>query len=493
MRNPILYEINTRCWLNELTSNSGQRVTLGGIPENYFADWQRLGFTHIWLMGVWTCGKISRDQALNSPKLKQEYDTSLPGWKKSDVAGSPYSISSYQVPAGIGGETGLGRFRERLHQHGLKLVLDFVPNHLASDHPWVTEHPERFVQCDSADSGSFIGGSREYPVRLCHGRDPFFDPWMDTVQLDHRRTDTRAAMTAELQAVAQRCDGVRCDMAMLLINEIFAETWKEHPCRNPEVSEEFWPSAIRAIREQHAEFLFLAEAYWNREEELIRQGFDYTYQKRFTDSVIQQPEGVQAVVLDNADWLKHSATFLENHDEVRAASVLDFPSHRAAALGMLALPGLRFFHEGQLQGWKVKTPVQLGTRQREETNPQIAQMYETLITTLNKTSVGNGTANVLNAKGAWEDNDTARWILLIQWQLSPDQFHLVAINFAAHHSQCYVHLTLENLTDHQWQMNDLFSAESHERDGHELRTKGLYLDLPAHGAQCFEFNPTNRK
>ncbi len=489
MRHPILFEINTRCWLHELSEASDSRVTLGIVPDEHFREWQRLGFTHIWLMGVWTSGKRAREQELDSADIRTELDLALPGWTKDDVAGSPYSISGYHVPRALGGDTGLKRFRSKLHQHGLKLILDFVPNHLAPDHPWVATHPERFVQCDSTDASSFIGGSGDYPVRLCNGRDPYFAPWNDTVQLDYRRQDTRTAMLGELESIAQRCDGVRCDMAMLVINDIFFDTWKEQLCRDTEVTEDFWPTAIHSIREQHADFLFLAEAYWNRERQLIQQGFDFAYHKQFTDAVIHQRDTVQSVVLSNEDWLNQSAHFLENHDEQRVAAELEPDVHRAAALAILALPGMRLLHEGQLRGWKIKTPVRLALRQREETDVRIAQMYEQLITTLNKTSVGNGDHMFLKPGPAWDENETSRWMLLIEWHAGPDQFHLVAINFAPHRSQCYAAITAGNLAQHAWRMNDLLSDESYERDGEALQFDGLYLDLPAYGAQCFEFNP----
>ncbi len=491
MRHPILFEINTRCWLHELSAGSQRRITLGTVPDEYFHEWQRLGFTHVWLMGIWISSQRAREQELDSPEFKKEFDQALPGWKPGDIAGSPYSVTGHQIPRALGGEAGLKRFRSRLHQHGLKLILDFVPNHLALDHPWVVTHPERFVQCDSVDSSSFIGGSGSHPVRLCHGRDPFFEPWRDTVQLDYRRHDTRAAMLSELESIARQCDGVRCDMAMLVMNEIFIDTWKEHSCRDPVVTEEFWPAAIHRVRTKHTDFLFLAEAYWNRERQLIHQGFDFAYHKQFTDAVLHGRDTVQSVVLNARDWLDHAVQFLENHDEPRVASELEPTAHRAAALAMLALPGMRLLHEGQLRGWKVRTPVRLGVRQVEPTDPCIEQMYETLLTTLNRTSVGNGSGTVLPAHPAWDGNGTARWMLLIQWQSVPHRFHLIAINFAPHQAQCYAPLTAERLAGHTWRMTDLLSDETHERDGQALQSDGLYLDLAALGAHCFEFNPAD--
>ena len=122
----MLYEINTRCWLRGLSEKGGAAVTLANVPVAEFAGWQEMGFTHIWLMGVWTTGPRARAEALKHPDLRAAYDAVLPGWTEADVAGSPYAIGDYQVPPALGGEPGLREFRRKLGEYGLKLVLDFV-------------------------------------------------------------------------------------------------------------------------------------------------------------------------------------------------------------------------------------------------------------------------------------------------------------------------------------------------------------------------------
>jgi glycosidase len=225
MSHPLLYEVNARCWLRALSQKSGTAVTLANVPDSEIAGWQKLGFTHIWLMGVWTTGPRSRAEALKSPELRRAYDEVLPGWTEADVAGSPYAIGDYQVPPALGGEAGLKEFREKLRRQGLKLVLDFVPNHVGLDHPWVRQRPEFFVQSLAPAPGAFAQETGAEVRWLAHGKDPYFAPWTDTVQLDYRCAATRAAMTQLLQSIARRCDGVRCDMAMLVLSDVFAKTW----------------------------------------------------------------------------------------------------------------------------------------------------------------------------------------------------------------------------------------------------------------------------
>ena len=489
MSHPLLYQLNTRCWLRELAEPGGRRRSLANVPDELVAGWQRRGFTHVWLMGVWTSGPAAREHALTAAGLLAEFDGVLPGWKDRDVAGSPYAIAAYTVPRDLGGLSGLKKFRRQLHQHGLKLLLDFVPNHVGLDHPWCAMQPELFVQANPADVLTVGSRTARAPVRLCHGRDPYFHPWTDTVQLDYRRADTRALMTGELKRIARLCDGVRCDMAMLLLSDVFAQTWHAHPCRGEAAAGEFWQEAIAAVREQRPDFLLLAEAYWDRERDLLNLGFDFAYHKPVTDAVYERPDALQQVLLDSADWLPRGAHFLENHDERRAASRLDLDPHRVAAFAMLTLPGMRLLHEGQLEGFQIRTPVQLTRRPPEAVDEAVQALYERLLSIVAKTAVGRGTGEVLLPRAAWVDNPTAKWFVLVQWQLAPEEFYLAVANLAPHPSQCYAPLTVANLAQGDWQLFDLLSDQGHERAGAELQTRGLYLDVPAHATQLFQFRP----
>jgi len=491
MNHPLLYEINTRCWLRELADRLGRKVTLASVPDEEFAAWQRLGFTHIWLMGVWTTGPRARDVAVNDPALMAAYDELLPGWRKNDIGGSPYSIGAYEVPAALGGEAGLKKFRERLHAHGLKLVLDFVPNHLGCDHPWTTERPELFVQTPAEAEGAFAVDTASEVRWLAHGKDPHFAPWTDTAQLDYRRAETRAAMRNVLLSVAARCDGVRCDMAMLVLGDVFAGTWGHLLVTEPGPEGEFWAETIPAVKAKWPEFLFLAEAYWGLESRLQSLGFDFTYDKQLYDDLIWG-NGVWAqrrLLEAPPGFVAASAHFIENHDERRAAEALALEQHRAAALVVLGLPGLRLLHDGQLTGARLKLPVQLARRPQETPVAEVQHFYERLLTALPKAGVGQGQATLIAPRPAWPENPTGQNFVLVQWQSKPEEFALVAVNLAPHRSQCYAPLPVPNLAERNWAMRDLLSEESHERFGNDLASQGVYLDLPAHGAQLFHFTP----
>ncbi|MFO1513528.1 MAG: alpha-amylase family glycosyl hydrolase [Verrucomicrobiota bacterium] len=491
MEHPLLYEINTRCWLRELSERHRRLVTLADVPEEEFATWRRLGFTHIWLMGVWTTGARAREIALSVPDLRCAYDEVLPRWTDEDVAGSPYSIADYSVPAALGGEAGLKQFRAKLKQCGLKLILDFVPNHLGVDHPWVTSKPEVFVQSEKQVDGTFEVKTANGTRWLAYGKDPYFPGWTDTAQVDYRHTTARAAMQELLLSVASKCDGVRCDMAMLLLNEVMARTWSHLPSPGPALASEFWSDAIPVVKRAQPGFLFMAEVYWGLEGRLQSLGFDYTYDKALYDDLIgRNPAEAQRKLLTHpADYVTRSVHFLENHDEHRVAEKLSSPENRAAALAILGLPGMRFLHEGQLTGARLKLPVQLGRRPVEAVQTEIQEAYEKLLTTLKRTAVGHGVGCVLSPRAAWEGNPTGQNFVVVQWQAQAPAFELVVVNLAAHRSQCYVPLTVPGIAERHWVMSDLLGAESYERVGSDIAQQGLYLDLPPHGAQVFHFKP----
>lgn len=491
MIHPLLYEINTRCWLRELTQTHGGPISLATIPEAQFAEWQSLGFTHIWLMGVWTSGPRSRDKALQNDGLRRAYSEALPGWTEQDVGASPYAVAAYQVDEKLGGNIGLAEFRRRLNSCGLKLVLDFVPNHLGLDHPWLREKPNLFVHAPAPGPESYEQQTAAGPVFLAHGKDPYSPAWTDTVQLDYRRPETREAMSDLLQDVAQMCDGVRCDMAMLLLNEVFERTWGKATQAGSASKTEFWGDAIAVVRQQHPGFLFLAEVYWGIEDRLQALGFDYTYDKTLYDLLVARAAAaVQRHVLSlPLTRLAASAHFLENHDEPRIASLLNLDEHRAAAAVTFGLPGMRLLHEGQLTGLHRRLPVQLLRRLPEPPVPEIRDMYQRLLGALPSSAVGRGKPELLPPRKAWPDNPTDQNFVLVQWTAGPPSFDLVAVNLAPHRGQCFAPVNLPAPTPRSWALTDLLGIERFVRDSEDLRQRGLYLDLGPHAAQILHFEP----
>lgn len=491
MRQPLLYEINTRCWLRDLSDDVGKRIDLAKVPESEFRCWLDLGFTHIWLMGVWTTSEPSREQALRGRQLREQYDEVLPDWQPEDVGGSPYAIGEYNVPPELGGNEGLAAFRRQLNDLGMRLILDFVPNHVGLGHSWLQFWPELFVLGRPGSTESFKWEAKGDDMWIAHGKDPYFPAWVDTAQLDYRRPETHQASLDTLQLIANQCDGVRCDMAMLILRDVFHRTWEQLPCPGRPCEREFWPEAIGKVRERRPNFLFIAEAYWDLERELLDQGFDYTYDKWLTDHLKNDNATQTTAHLNNSrrDLIQRAVHFLENHDESRAAKSFNWREHRAAAVLTCCLPGMRLLHEGQLTGAEIQIPVQLARRPREIQNDQINAFYTWLLRLLRVTAVGHGEYRILTPFPAWSTNETHQAIMAIQWQNQSGQFDLVVVNLADHDAQCFVNPEIEGLGSHQWSMTDLLSPASFNRPGNELANKGLYLALTPRAAHIFHFQP----
>jgi hypothetical protein len=494
MGNPLVYEINTRCWLRELSADVGRSLTLADVPESEMTAWRDRGFTHVWLMGVWQTGPKGREAALCDARTRRSYAEALPDWRADDVTGSPYAVASYAVAAELGGDAALAAFRSRLRAAGLGLVLDFIPNHLGLDHAWVHERTELFVHSASELPETFKVEGALGTCWLAHGKDPNFPAWSDTVQLDYRNPATREAMIGQLLAVAARCDGVRCDMAMLLLNELFARHWARFPVAYPMSGREFWAEAIAAVWREHPEFLFLAESYWGLESALQTLGFDYTYDKVLYDELAyHDPSAVTRHLYEESSptFIANSVHFIENHDEPRAASVFVAAEHRAVALLAMGLPGARLLHEGQLTGARQRVPVQLLRRPREPVNAELGQMYQQLLQGLQGSGIGVGQGRLLRPRAAWPDNQTWRHFVTVQWQSAAEAFDLVVVNLVPHRGQCYVPLAIPNLAGHHWSMRDVLGTERYLRVGADLERQGLYLDVGPYAAQVFHFQPGN--
>ena len=258
---PIIYEINTIAWLSGLSRRAGVPVTLATVPD---AEWEAiaaLGAHAVWLMGVWERSPAGLAVALAHAGLQQEFRRALPDLTPDDIAASPYCVRRYVADGRFGGFAGLAIARKQLASRGVGLVLDFVPNHLARDHPWVETHPERFIHGTPADlardpDAFFQAG----PHVIACGKDPYFPPWSDVAQVNAFSPGLRMGTVDALRDIASQCDGVRCDMAMLLMTDVFARTWGDRAGTAP--GDDFWPGVISRVLAQAPHFTFIAEAYW---------------------------------------------------------------------------------------------------------------------------------------------------------------------------------------------------------------------------------------
>ena len=463
-------------------------VTLADIAADTWDDVVAPGYDLVFLMGVWERSPFGREIARADAALRREYDLALPDWTPDDVVGSPYCIRNYVPDARVGGWDGLIAAREALHGRGVRLVVDFVPNHTAFDHPWVSAFPDRYVRGSRDDAharpGEFrLVDTREGPSFIACGRDPYFPPWRDVAQLDYFNAETRAAVIDVLRQLAGHCDGVRCDMAMLVVNDVFARTWPRPGVTAP--AGEFWPEAIAAV----PGLTWVAEVYWDLEWTLQQQGFHYTYDKRLLDrlraALVWQSGSVQAVrdhLGADAGFSARLVRFLENHDEERSASTFG-DRLPAAAAGTMALPGLRFMFDGQREGRRVRAPVQLARWLDEPPNEGVRELYERLMAAVNEPIFHGGDWALLDVGPAGDA--TSDELVCWRWRCG-DDLSVVAVNLGSGPAQGNVRIAGHLPAGAAFDFVDVLSGNTYRWQRAALDATGLYVRLNRGRAHLFQ-------
>jgi len=482
---PSLYQINTRVWLTDLGRSLGRAATLDDIPDKDLDRIAGMGFDWVWFLSVWRTGLVGQKVSRSNPEWRREFEETLPDLREEDIAGSGFAITGYTVHPTLGGDAALARLRERLRARGLRLMLDFVPNHMALDHPWVADHPEYFVAGTEVDLArapqNYTWVRRtQGDLLLAHGRDPYFPGWPDTLQLDYSNPATQEAMIGELLKIAGQCDGVRCDMAMLLLPDVFERTWGR---RAPL----FWPDATRRTRERTPEFLFMAEVYWDLESTMMQQGFDYAYDKRLYDRLRDgHARPVREHLYAGLDYQAKLARFLENHDEPRAAATFAPGMHEAAAIVTFLSPGLRFFHQGQFEGRRKRISPHLVRAPAEPVDDGLRRFYDGLLAVVCDSTVRLGQWRLLECVPAWQGNGTSDGFIAWSWEGRDDKRRLIAVNYAPNQGQCYVRLPFPDLGGRTIHLRDLTGPAVYDRDGGDLAARGLYIDVGAWAFHVFE-------
>jgi hypothetical protein len=366
-------------------------------------------------------------------------------------------------------------------------MLDFVPNHMGPDHPWVEDCPEYFISGTESDLIKYpenftrVKGGQDKLI-LAYGRDPYFSGWPDTVQLDYSNPATVGAMKNELLRISGQCDGLRCDMAMLILPEVFKRTWgrKAHP---------FWSQAIKAVHEKVPDFCFMAEVYWGMEWELQELGFDFAYDKRLYDRLEEgNARPVREHFYAGPDYQDRLARFLENHDEQRAAKTFDQDRHKAAAIITFFSPGLRFFHQGQFEGRLRRISPHLVRAPEETVNKDLQTFYHKIIDLLKEGLFRNGSWGLLKCLPAWDANDTWDSFIAFTWADRNGGRALVCVNYSPHKSQCYIPLPFPELEGQSIRLKDLAGNALYVRHSRDFLGKGIFFDLPAWGYHVFDIS-----
>lgn len=487
--NPSIYEINTWVWLNTLSKKYGREIHLGNVPHPEIQELASYHIDAVWLMGVWKRGDAPRSSALN---YVHEYRGALPDIRKEDVIGSAYAISDYQVDERIGGRKGMAIFRRQLQTYHIRLILDFVPNHVGMDHPWLQERPDYFITGTddllASDPGNFFATKdrkgRRYVV--AHGRDPYFPGWIDTAQLNAFSSEMRQAAVQTLLDIASQCDGVRCDMAMLTMDDVFLNTWGWRGVQPLPYS--FWTSIIPQVKKRHQDFLFIAETYWGLEYALHLEGFDYTYDKTCYDRLIAGDiEGLRAHLLADIQFLRRNIRFIENHDEPRAAAALGIDRSRPAAVLIATLPGALLLHDGQFTGRRIKLPVQIKRQPDEVEHPALKEFYLRLLQDLRSEIYELGEWRLFHSEPACDGCSGHQNIIAYGWHYN-GEYRLIAVNLSGEWSQALIQPRgWEGLYDRSWQVHETLQGHYTTLEGSAIREGGIRLDLEAYSSQILHF------
>jgi hypothetical protein len=485
---PHLYEINTWTWLEQLSARLKKNITLAEVPDSEWDALATQGFNIIWLMGVWQRSPISRQLALQNPANAAQFNLALPGWKPEDVISSPYAVTAYFPDPRIGTWQALDAAREKLRARGIALFLDFVGNHTALDHPWMREHPDFYVQAPPQEfqknpSLYHAQSTPQAPQYIALAKDPYFPPWQDVAQLNHFNPALRAAQLTDLRAIATHCDGIRCDMAMLQLNDIFNANWRHLIGDTPVPEKEFWTDAHAAV----PNLTLLAEAYWGTEQRLLDLGFSYSYDKTLYDALRDHniPQ-IRERLVSFPERQSDFARFMENHDEQRRAIV--FPDDHLAADGTLlgTLPGIRFYHQGELDGRRIHLPITLRIAADEPPDPISTNFFRKILQITKQDVFHEGKWNLLDV--APEGGAPADALVVYEWR-SPKAWKIIAVNLAAYTSQGRVPLAGRVSPTQNYIFNDELNNVGYNRTGLELHNLGLFVRRDPFQAHLFDITP----
>lgn len=385
---PVIYQIFTRLYGNKTKNNKSN----GTLQENGSAKMNditatklqrisRMGFTHVWFTGLIEHATQTDHTAFG---ISKDHPAVVKG-----KAGSPYAIKDYydiDPDLAVSVPDRMKEFKallNRTHKAGLKMVIDFVPNHVARHYhsdaaPKGVEDlgekddttkgfdpqnnfyylPGQQLRTDFARSAAQTEPYIELPAKAtgndCFNASPSRNDWYETVKLNYgidyqggRAThfsptpSTWKKMTDILLFWAEKgVDAFRCDMAEM-------------------VPTAFWSHAVAAVKKEHPDVLFIGEVYNPAQyRDYLAAGFDYLYDK------VGLYDTLRAIVCGNAsascitscwqatdDIKEHMLHFLENHDEQRIASAYFAGNAEKAkpalAAGALMSPGAYMVYAGQ--------------------------------------------------------------------------------------------------------------------------------------------------
>ncbi len=484
--NPSLYQINTRVWIHQFDTIY-KAATLADVPLEYWQNLASDGIDFVWLMGVWKPCQTTAKYGATADNLNY-YSTILPDFDPNDVVPSPFAIDDYIINPTLGTLADLLDLKRVLNQLNIKLILDFIGNHFSRDSKLLEIEPQLFLQGSiqdlHQDPGSFF---QKDNLVFAHGKDPHFEAWVDTVQVNYFEPVARRFMADTLLKLTEICDGVRCDMTMLMLTDVFGSTWKtlleRQNIARPE--SDFWQETIHDLKIKNPDFVLIAEVYWNLEYQMQLAGFDYTYDKKLYDYLAaNQTESIQQYLHAELNYQQKMARFIENHDEDRSIQVFDKPRVLAAAVAISTLPGLRFYQDGQWWGSRIHLPMQLKRTKTENHDTEIDKFYEKLLEIVESPAIKHGNWQLNQVLPENENNFSFKNIIAWQWQ-QENEIYLIFINYSDQVAQAFCKLDF-NTQKNNLLLKDLLTDVEYPRDRNDMAQNGLYIKLTPFQSHIFK-------
>ncbi len=448
--NPHLIEINTRLWLKELREKySSPEMTISAIPDEEWLNIKHLGFDIVWLVGVWQCGKMSEEIAKKDIGLNQEAEKL--GYDREKISTSPYSILEYKLDPSLGFDWELKALKDKLNSMGMKLFLDFVSNHMAIDKAYDDDCLDCMVLGNEEDynrnpSLFYVREKDGKKLYIAYGKDPNFPPWYDTVQINYFNPKAREDMKNNFMKLLDVCDGARCDMVMLSLNDVHESTWgwliSKQGFSKPQT--EFWHEVISEAKTLRPDFILLAEVYWGLEWKLQQMGFDYTYDKVIYDRLKNMgADEVRGHLRAERLYQKRSARFIDNHDEMPSISLMGKNKAMAAAVIMSTIRGLRFYNDMQIKGIPVRIPLQFTQFNLEGLkNVEIEKFYERLLLIVDHPAFHGGEWNLGETVPLDKEDKTYRNFIAFTW-IQRRTMKIVVVNYSQETSSCLLKVNLK--------------------------------------------------
>jgi hypothetical protein len=301
-------------------------------------------------------------------------------------------------------------------------------------------------------------------------------------------------MIGKLKDVATLCDGVVCRMAMLVLDDVFRATWAERSIAPTDAEDtlqsgEFWWHAGTEVRNAYPEFLLIGEAYWGSEWRLQRLGFDYTFDQPLLRRLVAgDAPSVLAHLRADEDYQRRSVRYLEHRGETPIAALVGAAQHRALALTVATAPGMLLLSDSQLQGARSGVARQIGRYPAEPPDEAVGALYARLMRATEDEVFRLGHAIRIEPQSAWPGNATHEGVLVRLWVGPHRHFRLAVANLAPDRAQAYVPLHVPELAGMEIHLDDQIGPDSYVRDGDDLLTRGLYLDMPAYGCHLFRIS-----